>query len=128
MKKLFTLAFLSLFIISCSDDSESDISTTLMTEETPKDTSDTEKDETPKLSFAKDIVPIISNKCTPCHVNGGDNTNYSSYLAAKNNAEGIKNRVNRAQGSVGFMPNGRTKLSASELDKISQWITDGKLE
>lgn len=118
-----------------------------MTEETPKDTSDTEKDETTdpmtdtddnemdpmsddniKLSFAKDIEPIIRGNCTPCHVNGGSNTNYSSYLAAKNNAEGIKNRVNRAQGSVGFMPRERTKLSASELDKISQWITDGKLE
>lgn len=123
MKKLFLFPFLSLFIISCSNDSVSDISEDPNTNETPK-----EENNNTKLTFTNDISPIIINKCGTCHLSGGGETNYSIYTLAKNNATTIQNRINLTQSSNGFMPQGRNKLSTSDLAKFNQWIADGKLE
>jgi|GEM_PF-1074003 len=81
-----------------------------------------------KITYDTDIKPIINNNCMPCHVNGGGNTNYTVYTAAKNNINAIIDRVNRTQGSGGFMPKVGSKLSSVELSALAQWKTDGLLE
>lgn len=80
------------------------------------------------ITFNSDILPLITNNCTPCHVSGGSNTNFENYILAKDNINNILNRVNRTQGSVGFMPKGGNKLSAADIDLLKQWQTDGLKE
>ena len=128
MKKILYL-LLTLTFIACSNDSVSDIAAEPDTNETPEENNtggDGENNST-KVTFTTDILPIINNNCSSCHT-GGAQTNYTIYSLAKNNADLIKNRINRNQGSGGFMPQNGTKLSSAELAKFDQWITDGKLE
>jgi len=85
------------------------------------------------VSFANDIRPIIIANCmgTGCHSAGmGGQTNYSDYTLSKNNilaggANSILDRINRTQGSTGFMPKFDPKLSQTQLDLFAQWQIDG---
>lgn len=79
-------------------------------------------------TFNGDIRSIITTECSPCHVAGGTNTNYSVYNAAKNNVSGIINRIKRDAGTPGFMPRNGTKLDAATIALIEKWETDGLLE
>ncbi len=84
---------------------------------------------TAKVTYDKDIKPLLTTSCTPCHVAGGSQPNHwDVYATTKSNINAIIDRTGRAQGSGGFMPNGGTKLSASDLALLSQWVTDGLLE
>lgn len=82
------------------------------------------------ISFETDIKPIILNRCSNCHT-GGPNTNYTIYANASANAgpvttaNTILERINRVQGSGGFMPKNGTMLPQTELDLIQQWYDDG---
>ncbi len=131
MKKIFLALLFSSLLFSCSDDSESDISTPSLTENNDsKDENNDDKkmeETTAKITFTKDILPIIKSKCNNCHT-GGNETNYTSFTASKNRIDNIIDRINREQGDPSFMPRNRTKLSTSDLAKFSQWVTDGLLE
>jgi hypothetical protein len=81
----------------------------------------------PKVTFDADIKPIIQSKCSSCHT-GGNQPNFTSFTIAKNSIDDILNRIQRTQGSTGFMPQGGSKIPQSEIDKIKQWKTDGLLE
>ncbi|MDO3693851.1 hypothetical protein QVZ41_03185 [Wenyingzhuangia sp. chi5] len=122
MKKIFALSIFTLFLVSCSNDSESDLM------EKAPDNNENPIDTSGKVTFTKDILPLIQSKCSSCHVSGGSESNYTVYNTARNSASTIVNRINRTQGSGGFMPEGRSKLSTAELALFDQWITDGKLE
>ncbi len=80
------------------------------------------------VSFASQIKPIIEQNCTPCHVEGGDRTNYTMFANAKSNVDGILNRINRNQGDTGLMPNGGQKLSEDKINLIQKWKDDGLAE
>ena len=82
-----------------------------------------------KTTYKSDIQPIIVASCSPCHVYGGAQINFgSSYNNTKNKADAIIDRINRMQGSTGFMPYQGTKLDAATIAKIEKWKTDGLLE
>jgi hypothetical protein len=82
-----------------------------------------------KITYKANIQGVIANNCTPCHVTGGGNTKYgNSFAAAKGGIDNIINRVNRMQGSAGFMPQSGIKLDSATLALIAQWKTDGLLE
>jgi hypothetical protein len=82
-----------------------------------------------KITYKANIVGIITNSCAPCHVYGGNETNYgNSFANASGAIDNIINRVNRTQGTAGFMPYGGTKLDAATLAIIDQWKADGALE
>ncbi len=81
-----------------------------------------------KITFKADIQPAIANSCKPCHVAGGGNTTYTEFAKASAGVDGILNRVNRDEGTAGFMPLNGTKLDAATLALIDQWKTDGLLE
>lgn len=127
MKKIL-YSFLILAFISCSNDSVSDITETNNSEENNNDDNNNSGNNTVKITFTTDIAPLIQSKCSSCHVSGGSQEDYTVYNNAKNKASTIINRINRSQGSGGFMPQNGIKLSATELAKFDQWITDGKLE
>jgi uncharacterized repeat protein (TIGR01451 family) len=82
-----------------------------------------------KVTFDKDIKPLVTASCSPCHLAGGSQPKkWDVYATAKANINAMIDRVSRAQGSSGFMPNGGTKLSASNIALLNQWVTDGLLE
>ncbi len=81
-----------------------------------------------KVTFDADIDPIIKASCSPCHVSGGNNTDYTVFSSSRTNVDFIINRIKRNQGTPGFMPQGGSKLSAANIAKIEQWKTDGLLE
>lgn len=80
------------------------------------------------FAFAKNIQPILQNKCVGCHNAGnkGGNIDLSNYA-------GVKATVtsNRLMGSLnwtsGFsaMPKGGSKLSNCELTQFKKWINAG---
>lgn len=88
--------------------------------------------DTTTMSYNDDIKPIISQYCTDpnCHVGGGTT---GSYLL--NTYDGLKLTVtnNRLLGAInqdnGFvaMPQGMSKLSDCNINKITAWINQGAL-
>lgn len=82
-----------------------------------------------KVTYMADVKPILVASCTPCHMTGGSQPKkWDVYATVKSNINVILDRVNRAQGSQGFMPNGGTKLLADKIVILNQWVTDGLLE
>lgn len=80
------------------------------------------------VTFNADIKPLITANCSPCHTSGGAQTNWTVYQNAKNNINNILDRIQRAAGSSGAMPQGGPKLSQTDIDKFIKWNTDGLLE
>lgn len=75
-------------------------------------------------SYALDIAPILLNRgCTGCH--GYTFATASTSVGPSTNVRSILNRINRTQGSTGFMPRNGTKLPQSEIDKIQEWFDSG---
>ncbi len=73
--------------------------------------------EAPALvSFALNIQPFLG--CSGCHT-------YNDYNNARNNINRILDRVQRTQGSSGFMPQGGTPLSATQINLLKKWVSDG---
>ncbi len=93
-----------------------------------------EKEDEPvvvaKITYDKDIKPILLTNCTPCHLAGGANPNkWDQFAMASSKITSIIDRVQREPGTTGFMPrNGTMKLSADNIAKLKQWVTDGLLE
>ena len=114
MKKIFLIIFLSIFFVNCANDSESDF--------TEKET-----DPTVKLTYTKDIKPIIDNNCLQCHNNPTTNaapTSYNTYELVRDHASSMQSRMNSATAPMpqsGLLP-------AATRAKFDKWITDGKLE
>lgn len=84
-------------------------------------------EESKKVRFTRDLLPIINDKCSGCHT-GGSKTNYTEYIFTQFNADLIHDRINRKQGTRGFMPQNGTKLDTTELALFDQWIKHGMLE
>ncbi|MBO6515742.1 MAG: DUF4958 family protein [Bacteroidia bacterium] len=80
------------------------------------------------INFTDDVAPIVSASCSPCHVDGGANTNYGVFANAESNANFIIDRIKRDEGSAGFMPLNGTKLSDADIATIEQWKEDGLKE
>lgn len=72
------------------------------------------------ISFAKDIQPFLQ-VCGNCHT-------YNTYLSARTNANRMLDRIQRPQGSAGFMPQSGTPLTRAQIDLFQKWIDDGLKE
>jgi len=89
--------------------------------------------DTLSMSYESDIYPIINEHCTSCH--GGEKPsgglslmNYNDLLISINDAssDGIRNRIERAEGEVGAMPT-NYRLSECQIEYINAWISQGAL-
>ena len=72
-------------------------------------------------TFNNNVKAILQTNCSSCH-------NFGEYSAAKNNISNILNRISRAQGAAGMMPNNGTRLPQASIDLIQKWKDDGLLE
>ncbi len=119
MEKSKYLIFVSFFIvISCSNNSEDDLTNPIVQNTT---------------KYLQDIKPIIDNNCIMCHgttpANGAPMslTTYAQVKDAVQN-RGLLDRISRAQGALGMMPNQGIRLPQTTIDLIIDWNTDGLLE
>ena len=81
------------------------------------------------VTFSKDIKPMFTSKCSPCHANGGDRNNkYVEYNTAKTLITGIIGRIIKDPSDPLFMPKNGTKLNKAEMDLVNKWIDGGLLE
>jgi hypothetical protein len=82
-----------------------------------------------KTTYAKDIKPLLTTSCTPCHLAGGTNPNkWDDYASAKGKITTIIDRVKREPGATGFMPRNGAKLSAAQIALLEKWLKDGTPE
>jgi hypothetical protein len=80
------------------------------------------------VTFSNDIEPIVLNRCGSCHTPGGTQKDYTVYNNAKTDVDVILDRIQRAEGSSGFMPHNGTPLTTAQINLIKQWKTDGLTE
>ncbi|SFB22943.1 hypothetical protein SAMN05660845_2158 [Flavobacterium swingsii] len=119
MNKLLFIIAAFATLSSCSNDSTSDITMPVP----PANNSTT-------IKYSTDIAPIISANCLGCHssppVNGAP-MQLTTYNDVKNAilTRGLIDRISRAQGTPGMMPNGGTRLPQETIDRIIKWQTDG---
>ena len=78
----------------------------------------------PAVTYAGDIKPLILNYCGNCHTGGGQ-TNYTLYTTTKTDIDLILNRIQRAQGSVGFMPKNGAALTPEQINLFNEWKAQG---
>ncbi|MDH5609467.1 MAG: hypothetical protein OEY56_08305 [Cyclobacteriaceae bacterium] len=76
------------------------------------------------VTFTKDIAPLITKACATCHTTGPQ-TIYTQYANASSNINLILDRVQRAQGSAGFMPKNGAPLTANEIQLLKDWLAQG---
>ncbi len=125
MNKLYYLIpILSLSLISCTNDSPSDI------KKENQNTTTLEASVTYEKS--KSVKDILETNCISCHRESfklGDLSldNYADVKDAILN-RGLIDRINKNKGEPGAMPQDGEKLLESEIDLIEQWKQEGLLE
>ncbi|WP_228435863.1 c-type cytochrome [Chryseobacterium pennipullorum] len=82
---------------------------------------------TAPVNYVKDVKPIIDNNCIGCHSADGFNKPLATYEQAKNNIDGILDRIQRPNGDPGKMPKGGS-LSAAQINIFIKWKADGLSE
>ena len=118
MKKITYLIFTSLFIVSCSNNSEDDLTVPVTLGIT---------------KYNQNVKIIIDNNCLNCHGTIPSNgapmplVTFSQVKEAVQN-RGLLDRISRDQGASGMMPNLGTRLPQNSIDLIIDWNTDGLME
>ena len=115
MKLFFTTAILTI-LSSCSNDSTSDLIE-------PTNNAVT-------IKYNTDIASIINSNCLSCHASppiNGAPMQLTTYNDVKNAilTGGLIDRISKAQGSGGMMPEAAMRLPQATIDKIIKWQTDG---
>ncbi len=84
--------------------------------------------DTTQVSYAADVWPVISARCTGCHSGSVPSGNI---LLENYNDVVIVVKNGRLLGSIRFdpgyssMPKGGAKLSSCDIAKIEKWVNDG---
>ncbi|UKB83424.1 hypothetical protein LF887_20785 [Chryseobacterium sp. MEBOG06] len=78
------------------------------------------------VKYTEDIKPIMDNNCVSCH-SAASFKPLVTYDQVKNNIDGILDRIQRANGVPGKMPQGGS-LSATQVNIFIKWKTDGLTE
>lgn len=82
------------------------------------------------ITYTNTVKSIIDNNCISCHatvpVNGAP-MSLTTYENVKNAVlnRGLLDRISRAQGAGGMMPNGGIRLPQTTIDKVVQWQQNG---
>ena len=118
IKRILLFSGLALVTFGCESDSTSDL-----IDNTPVD----------NVTYTENIRTIINNNCIVCHGTIPANnapmplTTYEFVKDAVLN-RGLIDRISRAQGTPGMMPNGGTRLPQNQIDLIIQWNEEGLQE
>jgi len=83
-----------------------------------------------KVTYDKDIKPIIEGRCFACHIDppvNGAPFPLVNYNQVNSRASQILTAISKQSGTNGAMPpSGR--LPQATIDLVEQWINDGALE
>lgn len=115
-KKTACFTILTLALVSCSNDSTSDL-----IDSTPIDED---------VTYTANIKSIIDNNCISCHGTiptvgvPMSLTTYENVREAVLN-RGLIDRISLENGTSGLMPEGGPRLPQNTIDLIIQWQTDG---
>lgn len=107
-------AFGIIFVLSCTNDSSSDLIGIHEGE----------------ITYTNTIKSIVDNNCIMCHatvpVNGAPMP-LTTYEFVKSGVltHGLLDRISRPQGAPGMMPNGGTRLPQAKIDQIFEWANNG---
>lgn len=110
IKKL-GLSVVLLTILSCTNDSDSDL---------------LENTESETVTYTEVVKLIMDQKCVSCHgatpINGAP-MSLHTYETVKDAVlnRGLIDRITRIEGQSGFMPLGGSKLPQTQIDEIIQW-------
>lgn len=81
-------------------------------------------------AFTADVMPILNNRCNNCH--GGSSPSagikldsYAEVLKSVNNSS-LMGSINH-ESAFSPMPKNAAKMNSCEIQKIQDWITQGKL-
>jgi len=77
---------------------------------------------TTDVSYTNDINLLLTQKCAPCHIGGGQFPDLTTYESVSQNAAAIK-----AQTQSGNMPRGGS-LTQDQIDLIACWVDNGALD
>lgn len=119
MKKAKYLFFTTfLFIFSCSNNSEDDLTNPIVLGNT---------------KYTVDVKPIIDSQCIICHSDTPTNGAPMPLTTAAAVKEAILNRnllgkISRPDGAPGLMPFGGPRLPQASIDIIVDWKASGFLE
>jgi len=116
MKKLFIVTSLLLSVLIFSDCSSSRKAARI---------------KIPKLNYETNMVSVISDNCSPCHIPAkkGFKKPFDNYANVKTDIDEIIRRIELNPTDKGFMPFKRTtKLSDSIINIFKKWRNDGLLE
>lgn len=74
--------------------------------------------------YVETIAPILSQNCVGCHSGGSPSGDLrlDSFTSVRNSMESTLDRVNRDQGSAGFMPQGGSKLTEEQLISLQAFF------
>lgn len=87
--------------------------------------------DTTAVSFAQDIIPILTNNCYTCHsnVNGPDfafGITFEDYEDVAASASLIAGAINHREGFP-QMPKNREKLDPCLINTFESWVNQGSL-
>ena len=77
------------------------------------------------VSYARQIQPIMVQKCTPCHFpEQGRKKMLDTYEATRDNVQDILHRVQLPADHIEYMPfkGKKEALTAGEIDLLKQWV------
>jgi uncharacterized membrane protein len=79
------------------------------------------------ISYANDIVPMMTQNCTSCHnsSNASGGYNLTTHANVSNNASIVLNSMRHQNGATP-MPQGSSQLPSTTIDKFDCWIQQGK--
>lgn len=85
------------------------------------------------ITYTNTVKTIIDNNCLFCHSQPPQNgapMSLTTYTDVKNAVltHGLLDRISRAQGEPGMMPNGGMRLPQATIDKIFEWADNGMPE
>jgi len=115
LKLVLPLMSFAMLQVGCTNDSTSDL-----IENSPEG----------EITYTNTVKSIIDNNCLGCHTlppQNGAPMSLNTYDDVKNAVlnRGLLNRISRAQGETGMMPNGGTRLPQTTIDRIYEWANNG---
>lgn len=91
--------------------------------------SDLVQDVNTKITYQKDIKPLIAGSCIPCHLPpDGFKTFFNTYDVTKSNIDEMIRRIQLPRADTLSMPWRRPALTNIQIQKFIQWKIDGLLE
>ena len=74
--------------------------------------------------YEESVAPILTQNCIGCHSGSTPSGGISleTFSSVQNGMGSVLDRVNREQGSSGFMPDGGSKLPGTDLDILQTFL------